>query len=248
MVDQLPERIRRARGEPEESIRSAQVPLANEATANVDALAAYFEGQRAELRGDGDGALKLYVQAVTLEPRFPQAQRRLALLDRARLAELQAARAAGLGLEAANAASARERLLAEFRTALDVDGDAATGLRLMQQFVELHPRDAEGAAGLSEALPLDGRHAEALQAAQAAYTLDPLDVQANAKLERDLLLLDRYYAVSEIEARRQRLGLPEGQDVLLADYLGDRLSELGRLGAAQVGGVGYGCIWTILGS
>jgi eukaryotic-like serine/threonine-protein kinase len=240
MVDRLAEQIRRAMGEPEESIRSAQVPLANEATGNVDALAAYFEGQRAELRGDGDGALKLYAQAATLEPRFAQAQRRLAVLDRERLAELQAARAAELGLAAANAASARGRMLAEFRAALDVDGDAAKGLRLMQQFVALHPQDAEGAAGLSEALRLDGRHAEALQAAQAAYVLDPLDVQTNAELERDLLVLDRYDAVSGIEARRRRLGLPEGQEVLLADYLGDRPSELGRLGAAQVGGVGYG--------
>jgi serine/threonine-protein kinase len=121
-----------------------------------------------------------------------------------------------------------------------MEGDTEAGLRRMQQVVDRHPRDAKGVAELAEALRLDGRYAEALEAAQQAYALNPLDVEVNAELERDLLVLDRYDAVGELEKRQQHLGLPPGPDVLLAEYLENRPAGLIRRRAAAGGGVGYG--------
>ena len=93
----------------EDSTDEAQksVPLEAEATANVNALHAYAVGEAAMQRGQPADALAAYQQAAALDPKFVQAQMRLAWLYRSEKAEVAAANAAELARSAA-AKSQRE--------------------------------------------------------------------------------------------------------------------------------------------
>jgi eukaryotic-like serine/threonine-protein kinase len=227
-VDRIAEEVRSALGEAGDSITSSDVPLKDEGTPNIDALYAYFQGCEAELEGRIGSALALYLRAATLEPRFAQAQLKLARLYGERLSEVQAAQAARAAVGAAAGATDRLKLLTQFHSAMDADQDYSAATRLIQQFVALYPEDESGSKELSEVLRREGQLADALQAAQRALAEDPFDLDAYRENELDLLCLNRYDVVGQIDAQMQRFGVLASPPALLAAYLGDRQADLNR--------------------
>ena len=226
-IDSIAFEVRSALGEPRETLTRAFVPLRAETTRNLDALAAYYQGQEALQQGVIPAALGYFEKAAALDSGFALAQIRLATLYREQLSELRSAAAARQAV-AATQTSERVRLLAQYQNAVNSDGDLETGLLLMQRFVQLYPRDAEGPAGLAEVLRLEGRFTEALQTALQASALNPIDEEIYWQVERAMLCLNRFDSVVQVEATMQSYGLPSGPDALLAYHLAGKRSELDR--------------------
>ncbi len=225
-IDRVADQVRSAMGESGDSIAGSNIALKNEATASIDALSAYLQGEQAVIDGQRHSALNFFEKAVGFDSRFIQGQLKLATLDRDEFSELKSAQAARLALAASDSASERWKLRAQFRSALDVDGDYDAALKLMQQYVAEHPDDAEGHQALAQVLRLEGRFTEALQAAQQAYALDPFDVEGYAQAERALMSLDKFDAMENLEGLMQRWGIPPGDDALLGEYMGGRSGQL----------------------
>src|SRR6202042_3418514 len=61
-------RLRRKLGEPAESLARFNQPLEKATSASLEALQTGAEGTRLFLAGNAEGALKLYQQAVELDP------------------------------------------------------------------------------------------------------------------------------------------------------------------------------------
>jgi serine/threonine-protein kinase len=231
-VDTIAARVRALMGESDASIRGTSVPLKTEATASIDALQAYSQAQQALQRGAVPQAIERFKQAATVDPRFALAQIQLAVLFGEQMSELKASASSLAATRAAAAAISdtddRVRLLAQFRFAVDSDGDLDTALKTAQRFIQLYPRDASGPEALSEALRLEGRFAESLQAAQTAYALNPFDVEIDWQAEHAMLCANGFDSVGQIEWVMQGLNLPSGPDALTAYYLAGRLPDLER--------------------
>jgi len=212
------------------------IPLEYEGTANVDALHEYVLGEEAMGSGHAEDALTAYQQAVALDPKFAQAQMRLAWLDREQGAEIASAKAAELAREGSAHASDRVRRLATFCYEMNVSGDYGKALKTIQQYVARYPRDAEGMTGLARVLRLQGNLPEALLAAQHGYREDAFDAEAYNEAELALIGLDRYEGALQLAAQAQRLGMPSGGNLLAAEYLGGKTELVaGEVSAIQVG-------------
>ena len=215
--------------------RSA-VPLAREATGNLDALHDYALGEAARLDGRTDEALAAFLAAVALDPKFLQAQMQLAWLYRWQHAETASAVAARLAEAATGATSDHAGLLAQYTYALNATGDLERASAVIRRFVALYPHDPEGARGLARVLRLQGRFGEALGVAQRAIAEDPYDGELYGQAEFSLIGMDRYDAVLALEQQSEQLALPHPGTVLTAAYLAAGERRAGDRGGGDQGG------------
>ncbi len=118
------------------------VPFEQEATANVNALHAYAMGEAAMQSGQKSDALTAYQQAVSLDPKFVQAQMRLAWLYNSEKSEVGSANAAEMAQKAATKTSDKVKLLAQFCYEMNASGDYGRALKTIREFVARYPRDA----------------------------------------------------------------------------------------------------------
>jgi len=210
--------------------RRAQQPvsLEQEATGNVDALHEYALAESALRTGRGRDALAAYQQAVSLDPRFIEAQMQLAWLARSQGAELDAANAARMAQSAAVHASERVRLLAQFCYLINVNADYAQAQRVIRRYVTLNPHDAGGLAQLALVSRLQGYLPEGLLAAQQSYGEDASATGAYEEAERALIGVDRYDAALQLEAQGQHKSAASGANTLAAAYLGGKQDVLAK--------------------
>ena len=188
------------REEVAEGRRARTVSLKNEATANLNALHAYAVGEAAMQSGRTNEALAAYRSAVGIDPKFAQAQMRLAWLYRGEAAEVASANAAALARDAAANASERVRLLAQFCYAMNASGDLVEAAATIRQFVAKYPVDVEGKTGLARVLRLQGYLPEALLAAQQAYEEHPFDAETYGEAELAMMSMDRYAGGLKLQA------------------------------------------------
>ena len=226
VIDHLATSLRSSIGEPGESIAKFGSPLAQEATTNLDALHALSEGDAAYAAGKSLDALRFFQEAVTLEPKFVQAQLRLAVLYRKERAELAAGEAAKAALSAADNASARIRTIAQYEYEMNASGDYARAAAILRELVTKNPHDADALERLARCLRLEGRVAEALQAAQQAYAEDPFNVDAYVQAENSLIGLDRFAAAAQMDAQVQKFGPGHVGGALTAAYLENRPDDV----------------------
>jgi serine/threonine-protein kinase len=190
------------REEVAEGRKARTVSLKNEATANLDALHAYAVGEAAMESGRMGEALVAYRAAVGLDPKFAQAQMRLAWLYRGEEAEVASANAATLARDAATNASERVRLLAQFCYAMNVSGDLAEAAATIRQFAAKYPVDVEGKTGLARVLRLQGYLPEALLAAQQGYEEHPFNAETYGEAELATMGMDRYAGGLKLQGRK----------------------------------------------
>ena len=206
-------------GEDVKRIAQTNTPLEREATANLDALHAYALAEIAMQRGRAAEALTGYQQASSLDPKFAQAQMRLAWLYRAELAEVASANASELARDATTDSSSRMKLLAQFSYAVNRSGNYAQAEREIRQYVESYPNDVEGMLGLARVLRLQGELEEALRTAEQAYEDNPYSVEAYGEAERSLIGLNRFEDALHLEEQARKLGVRASGNVLAAAYL-----------------------------
>jgi eukaryotic-like serine/threonine-protein kinase len=220
-IDQLSRTLRSEIGESRQSIANSSPALLNEATANIDALNAYFAGEKAVANGRIEEGLSAYQSAAKNDPKFGLAQIRLAWLYRDEGAEVASAKAAEAAQDATRNASDREKLLAEFCYEMNVSGDYGHALTKIRNYGERFHGDTKGLVGLARVLRAQGHMVEALLAAQQAYGGEAHDAEAYNEAELALIGLDRYDAALEIEKQAGKLGIAN-RNTLLAAYLGDK--------------------------
>ncbi|WP_353062177.1 serine/threonine-protein kinase [Tunturibacter psychrotolerans] len=198
------------------------VPFVEDASANLEALHAYFSGATAERDGRIFDALKAYREAVSFDPKFVQAQMRLAWLYREEKAEVSSANAAGLAREAAARASDAVKLLAQFCFEMNGSGDLTHATRTIHEYVLRYPLSVDGQKGLALTLRMQGLFPEALQAAQKGYEENPFDAETYVEAERDLIGTNRYGSVLELNSQAERTGVARNANILTAARLNGR--------------------------
>jgi eukaryotic-like serine/threonine-protein kinase len=213
-------------GGPGDSAARSDVPLAREATGSVEALHAYSVGVAAMVDGRTGDALKAFQAAVAIDPKFVQAQTRLAWLYRAQHAETASAGAARLAQAASGDASAHTALLAQYSDAVNAAGDLERAGAVIRQFAALYPHDPEGARGVARVLRLQGRFGEALDVGERGIADDPLDGDLYGQAEFSLIALDRYDAALGVEQQAEQRGFHHAGTALTAAYLAGRDGRL----------------------
>jgi serine/threonine protein kinase/tetratricopeptide (TPR) repeat protein len=231
-IDHLAAGLRAGIGESSESISKNDNPLSREATTSLEALHALAQGDAALDSLKTLDALRFYQQAASVQPKFVQAQLRLAAVYRREHAEVAAAEAARLALAAADDASQRTRALAQYEYEMNVTGDYIRAAGITRQLVTAHPHDTDALQRLAHTLRLEGRVGEALQTAQLAYTEDPYNLEAYTEAENALIGLDRYEAAAQVDAQAQKMGVGRLSAALTSAYLGGRPQELAAAIAA----------------
>jgi serine/threonine-protein kinase len=242
-IDHLATALRSNIGEGSESISRHSNPLSREATTDIEALHALSQGDASLAEGKALDALRFYQQAARVEPRFIQAQLRLALVYRRERAELSAAEASRLALAAADGASERTRAIAEYEYEMNASGDYSRAANVIRPLVTANPHDADAMERLARTLRLQGRVGEALQMAQQAYAEAPYDFDAYAEAQSSLIGLDRYEAAAQVDAQAQKLGVGRLSGALTAAYLGGREDALTNAIDAIVAQTSYRPDW-----
>jgi len=198
-VGRLAQAVREEVGE---GRRAKTVSLEDEATANMNALHAYSVGESAMQSGRTEEAMAAYREAVGFDPKFVQAQMRLAWLYRGEEAEVASANAAQWARDAAIHSSQRVKLLAQFCYEMNASGDYVKASVIIRQFVAKYPVDVEGKRGLARVLRLQGYLPEALLVAKQGYEGDPFDAETYGEAELAMMGMDRYAGGLKLQARR----------------------------------------------
>jgi len=231
-ISRLATTIRTQMGESSGSMEENNQPLANEATANLDALSAFAQAEMALQNGKTADAFTGYLQAVKFDPKFVQAQIQLAWLYRGERAELAASNAAALARAGAVEASERRKTLAQFTFEVNTSGNLVKAHSLIKQYATQNPRDAEVMVDLARVLRAEGHLPEALLAAQQAFGEDPYLTAAYTEAELAMIGLDRYDSARELQGQARKLGLITGVHPLAVAYLGGKTAALAEEVAA----------------
>jgi serine/threonine-protein kinase len=230
-IGRLAQDIRAEVSDDDKSEKRLNIPLEQEATANLDALHAYAVGEAARQDGRTGDAFEAYRQAVTLDPKFVHAQMRLSWLYDAEKAEVASANAAERARSAASKTSDKVNLLAQFCYEMNASGNYDRALETIRKYVARYPLDVEGRKGLARVLRMEGNLSEALHAAQQGYGENPFDAQTYAEAELSMIGMNHYDAALQLEAQAARVGVARSGNTLTEGYLAGKEDVV----SAQVG-------------
>ncbi len=205
-IDRLSAQIRIGLGEASDGIGRTSVPLARDATSNIEAFEDYAAGVNARAVGRSLDAMTSLQHAVQVEPRFTQAWLQLAEIYQGEHAEVAAADAASHAKDASVGSSDRTKLLAEASYQMNATGDLPRALALLDQIAGSYPLDTSLNAMRAYLFRAQGQFPEALEAAQQALESNPFDYEAAAEGEAALLALDRGDAAMRMEAQAEQRG------------------------------------------
>jgi serine/threonine protein kinase/tetratricopeptide (TPR) repeat protein len=228
-IDQVAGDIRVAAGEPRSSVDASSIPIETEASPNLLAVQHFYDAQSLLSAREPVDAIADLQQAVSLDPKFVQANLLLANVYRQLRAETAAANAANLAVAAAGSAGERTRTLAQAEYEIETTGDFPRATTLLRHLVSAYPNDAEALTQLAYTLQRQGHMAEALQIAQEAYNEDPFDLAAYTQAQAALIGLDRYDAAYELDLQAKRLGLARPGGSLIAADLGGHADSVNDL-------------------
>ncbi len=166
-------RLRRKLGEPAQSLARFNQPLEKATSASLEALQAGAEGAKLFLAGNAEGALKLYQQAVELDPNLAVTRGRMGaaylFLGNTELSAASYTRAYQLR----DRLTERDRLNTEIDYYGRVTGDWEKEYSSVLRFLEIFPRDVLGHANLRAAFVYLGQPDRAADEAAEVARLRP---------------------------------------------------------------------------
>ena len=218
-IGRLAQDIRAEVSEDRKAEIKSSVALQTDATANLDALHAYAEGETAMQNGRTGEALTAYQDAVKFDPKFVQALIRLSWLYRSEKAEVASENAAELARSAAVDNSEKVKLLAQICYEMNATGDYSRALDSIRLYVSMYPMDVDGMKGLARALRVQGLLPEALLAAQQGYGEHRFDADTYAEAELAMIGMNRYDNALQLGAQSARDGVLASGNALAAGYL-----------------------------
>ena len=232
-IGKMAQDIRAEVSEDSKAEMRSSVPLEVEATSSVNALHAYALGEAAMWNGHTGDALAAYQQATTFDPKFVEAQMRLAWLYSAEKAEVASASAAGIARNAAMNASEKVKLLAQFCYEMNASGDYDGAARTMREYAVRYPRDVEGMKGLARLLRMQGNLQGALSVAQKGYSRNPFDAEMYAEAQLAMIRMDDYDDALQLEAQAERAGVVSTGNSLIAGYLAGNEDVIAKQASAK---------------
>lgn len=221
-IDRLARSLRSELGEDRDSIEGSDEPLSRQATADIDALKFYSEGDVYAQSGRLLEAIAAYRNAVARDAQFAQAHLQLAWLYQTQHAEVTAAEAAKNAQITAKSGNQKIRLLAEFAYEMISIGDYSRAAATIRQFNDQFPGDAEGMVDLARVLRAQGHFVESLLAAQQAYEFDTFRSSAYTEAELDMIGLGRFLDALKLEQQSVALGIFPSRAGIPASYLAGR--------------------------
>jgi DNA-binding winged helix-turn-helix (wHTH) protein len=166
-------RLRRKLGEPAESLARFNQPLEKATSASLEAIQTGAEGAKLFLAGNAEGALKLYQQAVELDPTLAVTHGRMGaaylFLGNTELSAASYTRAYQLR----DRLTERDRLNSEIDYYGRVTGDWEKEYSSVLRFLEIFPRDVLGHANLRAAFVYLGQPDRAADEAAEVARLRP---------------------------------------------------------------------------
>jgi serine/threonine-protein kinase len=232
-IGKMAQDIRAEISEDSKAEMQSSVPLEVEATSSVNALHAYALGEAAMWNGRTGDALAAYQRATTFDPKFVQAQMRLAWLYSAEKAEVASASAAGIARGAAANTGEKVKLLAQFCYEMNASGDYDGAAKTMQAYVGRYPRDVEGMKGLARVLRMQGNLQGAVSAAEKGYGRDPFDAEMYAEAQLAMIGMDDYDDALQLETQAERSGVVSTGNSLIAGYLGGNEDVVAKQASAK---------------
>jgi serine/threonine-protein kinase len=225
-IDRLSRAVRIETGESGQSVADTAISLRNLATANVDALNAYFAGEKAQADERIGESIFAYQSAIKHDPKFGLAQMKLTWLYRDERAEVESAKSAEAAQDVTRNAGEKTKLLAEFGYEMNATGDYAHALAIIRSYNDRFSGDVDGLVGLARSLRAQGHLVEALLAAQQAYGNDLYNTDAYDEAELALIGLDRYDAALDLTKQVGKLGIVANRNVLAVAYLADKQADV----------------------
>ena len=218
-IDRLAVDIRNGLGEGSDSINRTSLPLAKEATSNLDALQAYSAGVAFVGVGALSDAQLAFEHAVALDPHFPQPYLRLADVYRQERATVAAASAATTAQANAASAGDRTQMLAQASLDLNASGDLVTENGLLQKLLTAYPNSIAARLQAANAYRAQGKFADAVEVMQGALQRSPLHSPSLAATETAFISLERPDQAAQLELQSARTGHPHADLRLLLTYL-----------------------------
>lgn len=170
-VDRLSSTLRNKIGEPLTSIRR-EPPLAKVTTASIPALRAFTKANQAHANGDEERAILLLRDALSNDPRFPMAWRKLgALLNEEEPAQARIAYTNAYRLRAN--LPERERGLAEASYYKNVAHDLPQAIAAYRRVLETHSNDEIALNNLANIYTAFHKPAEAMKLQERIVAINP---------------------------------------------------------------------------
>jgi serine/threonine protein kinase len=218
-IDRLVIDLRTGAGESNDAVVRSSVPLAKDASSNLDALQAYANGAAFQSAGQLDDAAAAYEKATSTDPHFPQAFLRLADMYSQQHADVAAAAASVSAQSSASTASDRTQRLATASYNFNATGNLAALTAGLDPLLASYPNAVRARIDQANALRLEGKYSESYAAIEGALRREPYNVAAVTTAQLDLIGQERPAAAKSLEDDSVAQGRPHPGLALLTAFL-----------------------------
>jgi tetratricopeptide (TPR) repeat protein len=172
-IDNVTDKIRSQLGEPDKSVASYQVPIAEATTPSLEALKAYSIGASMEAQGKEEREiLPLFQRAVELDPKFAMAYGEIAT-QHYNLSQFDlASRYYKKAFDLSGHVSEREKLIIEAHYYAEGQKDLEQGIRVYQLWAATYPHDWVPWLNLANEYTQIGQYRAAVTAGERALQLE----------------------------------------------------------------------------
>jgi eukaryotic-like serine/threonine-protein kinase len=236
-IDRASTKLRSALGEPNDSIQQNHTPLQQEATASLQALAAFSDGEIATAQDQPLTAIPLYQSALAADPNFALATMRLAESSSAINADGDAMTYAAHANSLAGSLGARQKLVVSINNDL-YSGQWQKATDDLNLLATVAPHDSALSVWQALLNTREGHFSEALNYAEQANGQHPYTSSAYAGAGNALIGLDRYEAAQQMEMQAERHGFPQPGLLLVAAYLQGKQDVVDRQAKTITAGTG----------
>jgi eukaryotic-like serine/threonine-protein kinase len=207
--------IRSKLGESRASLAKFDTPIDQVTTPSLEALQAYTMGRKALNNGDFTAAVLLLQKAVSLDPKFAMAYRKLGATYLNLGANNLAAESTRKAYELREHVSEREKFDIE---ALSFDGDLEKQMQTLELWAQTYPRDAVPHFELGNIYDVFGQYERGLAEARESLRLDPESSLNYAYLVYAYMVLNRLQEAQATakEAQVKKLDSPSLRFTLYA--------------------------------
>ena len=182
------------RGKLGESLRSVEkyaTPVQQATTFSLAALQAYSAGLKAWERNGSEAAIPFFKRAIELDPNFAMAYAHLGQLLANIGVDNDAYEASTKAFHLRDGVSERERFYIDSRYYQIVTGEWEKAVRVLEEWRQVYPREAEPARTLHLWYRLLGRYEDAFREGKETALLDPDEIGAHDELAFTALTLNR---------------------------------------------------------
>ncbi|HTF38081.1 MAG TPA: protein kinase, partial [Blastocatellia bacterium] len=192
MLGQAATKIREKLGESLPSIQKFDAPITQATTSSLEALKAFYLGQKQRGMGNESEAIPLYRRAVELDPDFALAYAELALAHSNSGQNGPAAESAKKAFELRHRVSEREKFEISARYYRSATGEMYKLIELAEQWKSTYPSDSVPHNLLAISYNTIGRYEKVIEETREAIRLRPKFIAAYSQMATAYVRLNRF--------------------------------------------------------